>query len=283
MMKEIDDSKLLHEELIRRETSIASVFLLLNTVCGGTAREKKAEKTDEANIRITENRVMSVTLPTKTRSEAKYIEKQRVTRILVAKTLLEEELAKDDKSLFSITAFCTAAYGGDGSEGREPVCDIVKTEETVITVKTITILSQPLAITSSTQLKEAQVPGKGGTCETEAITVVPEKAEVVLSDDAAMSIDGSDDDEEGSDGFSRRESSSSHGGSTLSSASRMRPVNWSPEREVRGTDRKEFPCTVTRSEGGCRIYVPTTTRDETTVTISRTFMSTDTEKGADTV
>jgi len=283
MMNAIDGSKLLHEELIRREPSLASISSFLNTVCGGTAREKKAEKTEEANIRITENKVTSVTLPIKTRSEMKYMEKQRVSRILVAKTLLEEELAKDEPSLFSIAAFRTAAYGGDGSEGKEPVCDIVETEETLITAKTIPIISQPSATTSSTQLIEAQVTGTGGTCGAEAITVVPEEAEVVLSDDAALSIDGSDDDEKGSDGFTRSESSSSHGESTVNSASRKRRADGSPERELRGTDCNEFSGTVTHSEGGCRIYVPTTTRDKTTETISRTLMSTDVERGSDTV
>jgi len=41
------------------------------------------------------------------------------------------------------------------------------------------------------------------TCEAETITVVPDEAELILSDDAVMSIDKSDDTEEGSDGFSR--------------------------------------------------------------------------------
>jgi len=74
---------------------------------------------------------------------------------------------------------------------------------------------------------------------------------VVISDNAAMSIDGSDDDEEGSDGFSRSESSSDHGGSTVSSASRKRPADGSLDRKARVTDCKGIPGTVTRSEGGC--------------------------------
>jgi len=251
MMNEIDGSKLLHDELIRSEPSLASISLFLNTVCGRTASEKKAEKTEEANIRITENKGTSVTLPIKTRSEAKYMEKQRVLRILVVKTFLEEELAKEEPSSFSIAPFRTAAYSGDGSEGKEPVCDIVETEETVITVQNIPTVSRPSATKSSTELIEEQVTGTGGTCGAEAISVVPDEAEVLLSDDAAMSINGSDDDEEGSDGFSRSESSSSHGRSTVSSASRQRPADGSPKREVRGTNRKTFPGTVTRSEGGC--------------------------------
>jgi len=133
IMNKIDGAKLLHEELVRREPSLTSISTFLNTVCGGTAREKKSEKTEEANVQILGDKEMSVILRIKTRSEAKYLEKQRVTRILVAKTLLEEELANDEPSLFLIAVFRKAAYGGDVSEGKETVCDVVGTEETVAT------------------------------------------------------------------------------------------------------------------------------------------------------
>jgi len=48
-----------------------------------------------------------------TRSDARYIEKQRTTRIIAAKSLLEEELAKSGPSLASVATFRAAAYGND--------------------------------------------------------------------------------------------------------------------------------------------------------------------------
>jgi len=47
MMKEIDGAKLLQDELIQRDTSLASISSFLNTVCSGTARGKKTEEIEE--------------------------------------------------------------------------------------------------------------------------------------------------------------------------------------------------------------------------------------------
>jgi len=257
MMDEIDGAKLLQDELIRRDPSLASISSFLNTVCGVTAPRKKTEGIEGANVRVTEDKERTAVISTKTRAEEKCLEKQRIKRILVAKTILEEELAKDEPSLFSAAAFRKAAYGGDVSEGEGPVCDVVGPEETAITAPTVHIILQPATTTSSTRLEEEQVMDTMGTSG-DAITVMTDETEVVISDDAAMSIDRSDD-EGGSDGFSRSESSSDRGGSTVSSVSRKRPADGSPDREARVTDRKGFPGTVTRSEGGCRIYVPTAT------------------------
>jgi len=71
-----------------------------------------------------------------------------------------------------------------------------------------------------------------------------------------MSIGDSNEDDTGTDGFSGGDVSSSCGVSVVSRPSRKRAAGESPEREPVGTNRKKFPGAVTRSDGGCRIYVP---------------------------
>jgi len=100
-----------------------------------------------------------------------------------------------------------------------------------------------------------------GVVETEVTTV--DEGEVVLSDDAAMSVGDSEEDEIGTDGFSGVDGSSSDGESIVSHISRKRMAEESPEREPVGLNRKEFPGTVVRSVGGCRIYVPPAFSDGT--------------------
>jgi len=132
-----------------------------------------ARKENRGNRRdVTENKEIAVIIPTKTRSEAKCLEKQWLTRILVTKTLLEEELDKDEPSLFSVAAFRTAWYGGDVSEGKEPVCDVIGTEETVITAPTILTILQQVATTSFIQLNKVQVMDTVGTSGGDVVSVM---------------------------------------------------------------------------------------------------------------
>jgi len=81
-------------------------------------------------------------------------------------------------------------------------------------------------------------------------------AEIVAPDDTGMSIDESDEEQTSSDGFSGSSDCSSESESVVSQGSRKRTAEESPEREPAETIRKSFPGTVTRSEAGCRIYVP---------------------------
>jgi len=98
------------------------------------------------------------------------------------------------------------------------------------------------------------------------------EAEVIVSDDAAMSVGDSDEEDE-SDGFSRT-GSSSHGDSIPSRGSCKRPADGSPEREVTETIRKEFPGLVSRSEAGCRIYIPAPERAGAMEVISKLMTAT---------
>jgi len=83
---------------------------------------------------------------------------------------------------------------------------------------------------------------------------------VVVVDEAAMSVGDSEEEESESDGFSRTDSDSSRGESTQGQSNRKRPADESPEREWDETRRRKFPGTVTRSEGQCRVHIPSSIR-----------------------
>jgi len=120
ILKEIDGSELLQDELMRRDPSLASVSSFLSTVCEGGSRDKNMKKKNEAKNKAD---IVTGTIPLsiQTRSDARYIEKQRTTRIIAVKSLLEEELAKSRPSLASIATFRAAAYGDDRSGKAEGV------------------------------------------------------------------------------------------------------------------------------------------------------------------
>jgi len=109
---------------------------------------------------------------------------------------------------------------------------------------------------------------------------------VVVIDDAAMSIGDSEEDGSESDGFSRTDSNSSRGNFTQGQNSRKRPADESPEREWDETRRREFPITVTRSEGGCRVHIPTSIRAGTLEVVAQmitpTTSTTNTTSATDT-
>jgi len=70
ILEEIDRSKLLQEELIRREPSLASVSSFLSTVCGGGTRDKTVKKKDEARSKEADTEIEIIPLSVQTRSEA---------------------------------------------------------------------------------------------------------------------------------------------------------------------------------------------------------------------
>jgi len=108
---------------------------------------------------------------------------------------------------------------------------------------------------------------------------------VIVSDDAAMSVGDSEKEGSESNGFSRTDSNSSRGESTHSQANRKRPANESPEPEWDETRRREFPGTVTRSKGRCRVHIPSSIRAGALEVIARlitpTASTTDTVAVAD--
>jgi len=172
---------------------------------------------------------------------ARVIEKQWMMRILVAKSMLEEELAKDDPSAASVAVLKSAVYGRD-----EPKDAAIVSVEIAAATTAGTISISDTQTTISGAL-EPEV-----TCE---IKPMGEGNEGLTSDDVAMFVGDSKEEEDGSNGFSRSSSTRSHCESTLSRGRRKRPADESPEREQKENSRRDFPGIVTRSEGGCRIYV----------------------------
>jgi len=230
----------------------------LSTVCGGGTRDKTVKKKDEARSKEADTEIEIIPLSVQTRSEARYMERQRSTKIVAAKSLLVEELTKVRPSADSIVTFHAAADGGDKS-GKEvttnerpvdrswkedDVCESTVMKETDLVVCDIPHVTSLITT-------EIEAPYEIGTHVDEI-----DEGQVIVSDDDAMSVGDSEDGSSGSDGFSRTDSNSSHGESNRSHGSRKRPADESPEREYDENRRREFPGTVSRIEGGCRIYVP---------------------------
>jgi len=248
ILKEIDGSKLLQEELIRQDPSLASVSSFLSTVCGGGTRDKNIKKKDEAKNKEADTEIEIIPLSVQTRSEARYMEKQHTNRIVAAKSLLVEELAKARPSAEPIVTFHATADGEDKSGKEDGTNELTVMRDTAFGAYNIPHFTGPVTT-------EIEVP-----YEVENQVDEIDESQVIVSDDDAMSVGDSEGGSSGSDGFSRTDSNSSHSESNRSHGSRKRPADKSPEREWDETRRREFPSSVTRSEGGCRIYVPSSMR-----------------------
>jgi len=241
---------------MRRDPTLATAASFLSLVCDGIRMSK--DTPDKHKEREMQKSAIAKSIPSdvaKPLISAEVIEKQRITRILVAKTMLGEELAKDKPSMASLDVLRKAAFGTETIEDEEAsVTTIVET-----TVRKCPeqkrVEPPPRALPQTTAVENLIDP----------VLVTDEHSEVEVSDDAAMSIGDSDNEEEISDDYSRT-GSSSCGESTTSRGSRKRPADELPERDPKKTDRREFPGAVTRSEGGCRIYVPPTVIRDTTAT-----------------
>jgi len=224
ILEEIENSKLVREELKKQDLALGSASSFLNVVCGGTSKDKGSQKTGEMQSKSSGSKIGAIAYLTKEQLEAKYMEKQRVIWIIAAKSLLEEELAKAESSWASVATFGAAA--GDGEEpGSGNVVDVRRAaregppaqSDTATTVTTLTI--------------EAPVPGTTTMSQPRAAIELQTEAPSVISDDAPMSIGDSEEEgseSDGSDGFSHSGSGISRGDSTVSRGSRKRPADESP-------------------------------------------------------
>jgi len=70
MLKEIDTSKLLQEELVRQDLSLASVSLFLNIVCGGSTESMSAKKKEENKAKLTVSKAAIVPVFNQPRTDA---------------------------------------------------------------------------------------------------------------------------------------------------------------------------------------------------------------------
>jgi len=132
MMEEVDVSTLVQKEHIRSEPHYASAASLLNVVSGGVSITKQkteatferlsgadgavgADVATDAAVTTTEivANVMAAVPSEPSQWEIKYAERQWVTRITAAKSLLKDELRKTNPSSSSIAAFRKAAYGDE--------------------------------------------------------------------------------------------------------------------------------------------------------------------------
>jgi len=160
---------------------------------------------------------------------------------LAAESLLRDELKKANPSMTSVAAFRKAVYGDASLETTD--LDAGRMIQLEVTTETEVVMEED----------GGKLKVQAGECN---------EAELVTSDDAEILIGDSDGKKTGSDGFSEGGTSSSDGESVVSRGSRKRPADESPDRETSEMTRKEFPGNVTRSDAGCRIYVPPTGKQE---------------------
>jgi len=219
----------------------------LNVVCGGGGSKSNLDRSKEGGVKkaAIERSIISDVVRPLVRAEV--LEKLSVTRILVAKTMLGEELSKSDPSPASLAVYRKAAFGTEtpGGEEASATTTVEGTPKNCAEDTVVEIL--PKALSQTTTIEGLRDP----------VLFTDEPSEIELSDDAAISIGDSDNEEGISEDYSGT-GSSSCGESMTSRGSRKRPADESPERETKEISRREFPGNVTRSEGWCRIYVQTT-------------------------
>jgi len=225
ILTEIEKSKLLRDELVRQDPSLASAASLLSAVCGRPTEENIDEKRDGERIKAVDPKSAPILEMIQPRTDTKYVERQRLTRITAAKSLLEEELKKKRPSLESVAVFRAAAYGDASTTDLTTGKDTTVMTDDASTRITGSRMDKPQGTlnpaTTSTSVVELE---KVKSTETTIGNV--DDSEVILSDDAAMSVGDSDDDEEESDGFSKSGNSSSRGESIPSRGSRKgRPTS----------------------------------------------------------
>jgi len=241
MIEEIDASALMQDELRRTDPNLASASSFLSVLTGGTKRKRSVKESENVTVTETETKVVSTKLAVVQPPSVRYLEKQRTTRIVAAESLLRDELKKINPSMTSVAAFRKAAYGDESLETTDLGARRMIEQE--VTTETELVLEE-----DGHKLK-----AQAGECH---------EAELVMSDDAEMSFGDSDEKETGSNGFSGGYASSSDGESVVNRGSRKRPAAESPDQELAETTRKEFPGTMTRSDAGCRIYVPPPEKEE---------------------
>jgi len=251
ILEEIESSKVLREELRKQDLSLASASSFLNVVCGGASKSKGSQKTGELQSTSAGNEGGVIAELTKEQLEAKYVEKQRVANIMAAKPLVEEEVAKAEPS-WALAVASRPVVGEDVASAHSVVEEQVALSATPTTVNTL--------------VPDAPVAGTTPTRQSRAVIELQAESPLIISDDAPMSIGDSEEEgseSDGSDGFSPSGSGISRGDSNRGDrGSRKRPADESPERKLGEVSRREFPGLITRSEGGCRIYVPPTEKKD---------------------
>jgi len=245
--------------MMRNDPLLASSFL--KVLCGGEGKNRTGKDTTDKIVKSTGTvpRISpTIEMP---QPSVRVIEKQRAIRIIAAESLLKEELAKDKPVLASVAAFRKMAYSEESRGNIDQDMGPTTTVKEALVAATDVVTEH-----ATTPTLQTSTPGAaGGNAGDEGNIDLTEGEEIVVSEEEEMSVSESREEGEGvSDGFSRSDGGSSMCGSVTSRGNRKRYAVESPEREPAETTRKEFPGKTTRSEGGCRINVPTRVVEPTT-------------------
>jgi len=111
LLEEIDASALMQEELRKTDPNLASASSFLSVVTGAAKRKRGVKEAEDEPIADVGAKVAPTGTAALPPPSVKYLEKQRKTRMVAAKSLLRDELKKTNPSLVSIAAFRKAAYG----------------------------------------------------------------------------------------------------------------------------------------------------------------------------
>jgi len=242
MIKEITASQLLQEELAKSDLNLVGVHAFMNKVCGldsGTQKLKEAalcaiQKRDANREELLP--IATIAAATETGAEATVPVSQPCT----TETANIPATGEDESRVFA-----TGAPVGNDVTAIAAVEDKSGKAEAAPAGRTNAPRTVICDVTAEPSGASVEVEGGGAQehDETDVISLV----------ETVMSVGGSS-----SDGD---RSPSTCGSSVSTSGTRKRMVEGSPERECGEGSRREFPSRVTRSAGGCRVYVPSVRDD----------------------
>jgi len=250
MMEEIDVSNLVRKELIRTEPHLASAASFLSVVSGGASLSRVEQKTGvtvqrpsavvcagianvEVDAAVTTTEIIAgvgAAVPSRPSLwDIKYAERQRLTRITAAKSLLSDELKKANPSSVSLAAFRKAAYGKENKEVPRLGTGGGSTDGATGVDVAASVEITPSEMRAKDSIIIPIVDMRLGKVETE----MQQEIEISVSEEEVLSIGDSEEGEDGSYGFSDR--SSSERESVKSLGNQKRRADESPEREETGS------------------------------------------------
>jgi len=180
ILRDVDKAELMREEIARTNPEFASVSSFLGTVCGESHMTAKDKVSGESGVEETSAEGGKRNTERSIQQEQRYIERQRLTRITAAKSLLKEELAKKNPVEAFVNAYRKAPGEANDSEGLV-ACQNSETEG-----QGLVPMQQEFPRVEQEQLKETMKVADekvGDEFEMEII----EEPETVISDDVEMS------------------------------------------------------------------------------------------------
>jgi len=224
MMEEINVSTLVRKVLVRTEPHLASAASILSVVSGGASLKRTERNTNvtverpsavvcagsanvkvDADVMVTEMIVgVGAAVPSGSSPwEIQCAERQRLTRIIAAKSLLSDELKKVNPSSFSLAAFRKAGY----EEENKDLPRLGTGGETTDRAIGINVAASVEIIPSKMRAEDSMIIPIVDMRFGEVKAEMQQEIEISISEEEIMSIGDSEDGENGSDGFSDRSSS----------------------------------------------------------------------------